>query len=397
MKIKGKLFDSPKRTKALKESLRKAINLIGKNPVLLEPRYIAMVVAVFVEDDLVLTREFNKFLKESGTLNFYDEEELEKIFWDWMENNYSEQFDSKKGKEHLVSDGISLHRLSEALQEELKEKYERESEIKLQHATDKIRNEIAKEFSAKLEEIMKNTGQTSKSLHTMDVIIEKGGKKALDLLSDHIETAMGSTSRIENNVGDLETKVKKLEEDIQYDTIPGLYTVRVFSQKFLQMVSQFTEEKIPFSLVFLSVDKLDQYVSSTDPMISRKIILGVSQRIIEELQQYSASIVPVRYDANLMGILLPYAQLEEVLNFAEKTRDMIKDHKFTAKDGTPLNLTISAGVAEYSKHDSYWFDKIPGGGKQLSSTIFNRAIEALKSAQSKGGNHVEQEKETGLI
>lgn len=397
MKSKGKLFDSPKRTEALKESLRKTINLIGKNPVLLEPKYLAMVVAVFVEDDPILTREFNKFLRDSGSLNFHDEEELEKIFWDWMKNNYSDQFDSKKGNEHLQSDGISLHRLSEALQEELKEKHERESEIKLRHATDKIRGEIAKEFSVKLEEIMKNTGQTSKSLRNMDVIIEKGGKKALDLLSDHIEIAMGSTGKIENNVGDLETKVKKLEEDIQYDTIPGLYTVRIFSRKFQEMVNQFTENKVPLSLVFLSVDKIDQYVSSTDPMISRKIVLGVSQRIIEELKQFSANIVPARYDVNLIGVLMPDAKLEEAFQFAKKINDMIKNHKFMAKTGTALDLTISVGVAEYSKHDNFWFDEIPGGGKQLSSTIFNRAIEALKRGQSKGGNRVEQEKETDLI
>ena len=379
------------RSKILRKSLQKALPLVGRNPILMEPNYMAMVVAIFAGDDPELASKFNRFLKESGSLNIYDKEELDEFFWNWMKKNYPDQFEPIKEEASILSGGGSLQRLAEALQEELEEKFERESKIKIQHAKDKIHMELTKEFNAKVKEVVKNTGQTTQSLNTMDAIIEKAGKGALDLLSNEIESAKGSTSRIQNSAEDLQTKVKKLEEEIQYDAIPGLYTVQIFSQKFQDMANNFNKNRTPFSLIFMTIDNLDQYSSSSDPMISRKLFLGVARQIIEELHNFSAAdTLPARYDTNLMGFLLPNTELKDALSFAEKLLSMIKEREFTTKGGQPLELTVSAGVAEYSDFDSFGFEEIPGGGKQLSSTIFNRAIESLKKAESRGGNRVEQ-------
>ena len=284
---------------------------------------------------------------------------------------------------------VSLKRLGEALREELEEKFEKKSKIKIQHAKDEIRREMTEEFNAKIKEVMKNTGQTTQSLNSMDAIIEKAGKGALDLLSDEIENAKGSTSRIQNSAEVLRENIKHLEKEIQYDTIPGLYTVHIFSQRFQDMANKFNENKTPFSLVFLTIDNLDHYASSSDPMISRKLFLGLAQQIIEELNSHSPDILPARYDVNLMGFLLPNIGLKDALSFAEKICNMTKKHEFTDKGGNCLSLTVSAGVAQYADSDSFEFDEIPGGGKQLNSTVFARAIGLLKKAQSKGGNRVE--------
>ncbi len=380
------------RAKIIKESLRKALKLTALNTVLLEPRFIAMVVAVFNADDSELASEFNQHLKKSGRLTNNDREELDKYFWNWLRRNFPEQFISTEGEKSAFSGDSSLQHLSEALKEELEEKFGKQSEIKIQHAKDQILKELSKEFALKIKEIVASSGETNQSLKNMDEIIEKGGKRALNLLSDHIENARDTTNSVMNNAEIMEARVKKLEEEIKYDTIPGLYTVRVFSQKFQEMVDQFNGQNIPFSLAFLTTDKLDEQVSSSDPIISRKIFLGVAQQIIAELQNYAFDIVPARYDANLMGILLSQTELDEALKFANEIRTMTENHKFSTKSGTTLNLTVSAGIAEYSHRDSFWFDDIPGGGKQLSSTIINRAIEMLKKAQSKGGNRVEKEK-----
>lgn len=380
------------RTKNLKESVRKALKLIGQNPILMEPRYLSMVIAVFANDDPELVSQFNSHLKQSGRLTPHDAIDLDEFFWNWLKRNYAEQFESKEKDEHT---GGTLQRLNEALREELEERFSKENKIKIQHAKDKIREELSKEFAVKVKEIMKSTGQTSESLDTMDAILEKGGKKALDLLSDHIENAKGSTNRIKVGAEDLQDRVKKLEEEVQYDTLAGLYTVRVFSQKFQTLVQQFNVDNATFSLAFLTVDKLDDYVSSSDPMISRKIFLGVVQQILDELHNFPSDIFPSRYDTNLMGVLFPAVRLEESMNFANRIRSMIEKHKFTTRDGKSIDLTVSAGVAEYSSKDNMWFDEILGGGKQLSSTIINRAMKLLKKAQSDGGNRVEKEiKET---
>lgn len=378
------------RSKILKKSLQKALPLVGHNPILMEPRFMAMVVAIFAEDDPVLAKEFNQFLNESGSLNIYDEEELDKLFWGWIKHKYPDKFKLKTVKVESSPGEGSLKRLGEALREELEEKFTQEEKIKIQHAKDEIRRNLTEEFNTKIKEVMKNTGQTSQSLNTMDEIIEKAGKGALDLLSNEIETAKGSTSRIQNSAEDLQAKVKKLEEEIQYDTIPGLYTVQVFSQRFQDMANKFNKNKTPFSLVFLTIDNLDHYASSSDLMISRKLFLGIARQIIQELHNHSSDILPARYDANLMGFLLPNTGLKDTSNFADKIRNMIKKQEFTDKSGHSLGLTVSAGVAEYADSDSFEFEEIPGGEKQLNSTIFARTIGLLKKAQSKGGNRVEQ-------
>ena len=379
-----------KRSKILKKSLQKALPLVGRNPILMEPRYMAMVIAIFAEDDPVLASEFNKFLKESGSLNIYDIEELDKLFWDWIKNSFPEKI-IMKGEENQASSGEgSLQRLGEALREEIEEKFERKSKIKLQHAKDQIRRDLTEEFNSKIKEVMKNTGQTTQSLNTMDAIIEKAGKGALDLLSDEIESAKGSTNRIQNGAEGLQAKVQKLEKEIQYDTIPGLYTVQIFSQKFQEMANKFNGDRTPFSLAFMTIDNIDQYASSSDPMISRKLFFGVAQQIIEEVNNHPSDILPSRYDANLMGILLPDTELQGASNFADKIRKMVNEQEFTTKGGQSLDLSVSAGVSQYADIDSFEFEMIPGGGKQLSSTIFNRVIGLLKKAQSEGGNRIEQ-------
>jgi len=379
-----------KRSKILKKSLQKALPLVGRNPILMEPRYMAMVIAIFAEDDPVLASEFNKFLKESGSLNIYDIEELDKLFWDWIKHSFPEKI-IMKGEENQASSGEgSLQRLGEALREEIEEKFERKSKIKLQHAKDQIRRDLTEEFNSKIKEVMKNTGQTTQSLNTMDAIIEKAGKGALDLLSDEIESAKGSTNRIQNGAEGLQAKVQKLEKEIQYDTIPGLYTVQIFSQKFQEMANKFNGDRTPFSLAFMTIDNIDQYASSSDPMISRKLFFGVAQQIIEEVNNHPSDILPSRYDANLMGILLPNTELQDASNFADKIRKMVSEQEFTTKGGQSLDLSVSAGVSQYADIDSFEFEMIPGGGKQLSSTIFNRVIGLLKKAQSEGGNRIEQ-------
>ena len=379
-----------KRSKILKKSLQKALPLVGRNPILMEPRYMAMVIAIFAEDDPVLASEFNKFLKESGSLNIYDIEELDKLFWDWIKHSFPEKI-IMKGEENQASSGEgSLQRLGEALREEIEEKFERKSKIKLQHAKDQIRRDLTEEFNSKIKEVMKNTGQTTQSLNTMDAIIEKAGKGALDLLSDEIESAKGSTNRIQNGAEGLQAKVQKLEKEIQYDTIPGLYTVQIFSQKFQEMANKFNGDRTPFSLAFMTIDNIDQYASSSDPMISRKLFFGVAQQIIEEVNNHPSDILPSRYDANLMGILLPDTELQGASNFADKIRKMVNEQEFTTKGGQSLDLSVSAGVSQYADIDSFEFEMIPGGGKQLSSTIFNRVIGLLKKAQSEGGNRIEQ-------
>ena len=379
-----------KRSKILKKSLQKALPLVGRNPILMEPRYMAMVIAIFAEDDPVLASEFNKFLKESGSLNIYDIEELDKLFWDWIKHSFPEKI-IMKGEENQASSGEgSLQRLGEALREEIEEKFERKSKIKIQHAKDQIRRDLTEEFNSKIKEVMKNTGQTTQSLNTMDAIIEKAGKGALDLLSDEIESAKGSTNRIQNGAEGLQAKVQKLEKEIQYDTIPGLYTVQIFSQKFQEMANKFNGDRTPFSLAFMTIDNIDQYASSSDPMISRKLFFGVAQQIIEEVNNHPSDILPSRYDANLMGILLPDTELQDASNFADKIRKMVSEQEFTTKGGQSLDLSVSAGVSQYADIDSFEFEMIPGGGKQLSSTIFNRVIGLLKKAQSEGGNRIEQ-------
>ncbi len=393
------ILQSEKRIKILRESFRKAVLLLGQNPVLLEPRYTGMVCAIFAGDDPVLASEFNKFIKESGRLNYYDIDELDKFFWGWLNEKYPEHFEEKGKGEELsgFSDGTSLKRLNEALKEELEEKYQREGEAKVQLAKDKIRKEVSKEFETKIKDIVQSSGKTSDSLNSMDAIIEKGGKKALDLLSDHIESAKGSTSKIKEGAEDLQSKVKKLEEEIQYDTIPGLYTVRIFSKKFQELSTRYGEKKIPFSLFFATVDNLEKYVTSADPMISRKIFLGIVQQVIGELQSHPKDIIPARYDVNLLGVLFPHTQLEDAFKIAAKVKNHIKEQKFHSKDGTPLELTLSIGLTEYTERDSIWFDDIPGGGKQISSTIFNRAMELLQKAKSEGGNKIKKEKKSDLI
>ena len=86
-----------------------------------------------------------------------------------------------------------------------------------------------------------------------------------------------------------------------------------------------------------------------------------------------------------MGFLLPNTGLKDASSFADKIRTIIKKQAFTDKGWHSLALTVSARVAEYADSDSFEFEEIPGGGKQLNSIIFTRAIRFLKRRSLKDG------------
>ncbi|MFN7134890.1 MAG: GGDEF domain-containing protein, partial [Myxococcales bacterium] len=67
------------------------------------------------------------------------------------------------------------------------------------------------------------------------------------------------------------------------------------------------------------------------------------------------------------------------MGVAQRLREAIEKHPFTALDGTTaFRVTLSAGVAEYPTHGS---DK---------STLLAAADQALYQAKKRGRNRVEQ-------
>ena len=110
------------------------------------------------------------------------------------------------------------------------------------------------------------------------------------------------------------------------------------------------------------------------------LVLKTVSRIIKlQLRDYD---IAGRYGGEEFAILLPFTKLEEAKMVAERLRKAVENKKIdiskinTESSEKNISVTISLGVAEYSKEDS-------------EETLLQNADKALYKAKENGRNRVE--------
>ena len=110
------------------------------------------------------------------------------------------------------------------------------------------------------------------------------------------------------------------------------------------------------------------------------LVLKTVSRIIKlQLRDYD---IAGRYGGEEFAILLPFTKLEEAKMVAERLRKAVENKKIdiskinTESSEKNISVTISLGVAEYSKENS-------------EETLLQNADKALYKAKENGRNRVE--------
>lgn len=171
------------------------------------------------------------------------------------------------------------------------------------------------------------------------------------------------------------TANRKLRRMATTDPLTGLFNRRHLAYLAEKELARFQRSGHPVAFLLLDIDHFkginDQYGHET------------GDRVLEEVAaiiraQLRTQDLVARWGGEEFLAVLPDTGLESAQASAERVREALRAHDWTAKTGERIDLTISAGVSELR------------GSDDLNSAI-NRADRALYRSKEGGRNRVERE------
>ena len=169
-------------------------------------------------------------------------------------------------------------------------------------------------------------------------------------------------------------RFRRLQLCADYDILTKVHSRRHFEAKLEEEVLRFSRYGQATSLIMLDIDHFksinDRHGHHTGDMVLREVgtLLMDSVRNTD----YCA-----RYGGEEFVIILPHTDADQAHRLADRMRDMISSHTFLAGEETPLQLTVSMGIASLGQDAC-----------KTSQSLLKEADAALYAAKNNGRNRV---------
>jgi len=144
---------------------------------------------------------------------------------------------------------------------------------------------------------------------------------------------------------ELESANKTLKKLSRTDKLTNLYNRGCWEECLEQEFKRCRRSKRPASLILFDIDHFKKFNDTYGHAAGDKVLRSVAQAIRHT--QRSTDITG-RYGGEEFGIILPETNQDQALQFAERLREQIAD-TIVDWEESPLQITVSAGVAEYSE------------------------------------------------
>jgi len=155
------------------------------------------------------------------------------------------------------------------------------------------------------------------------------------------------------------------------DFLTSLVNRRSFDRALNDLIKDFNEKKIPFTLILLDLDNFKQINDKFGHPAGDLVLKEVSNLLRTYLR---ANTIIGRLGGEEFGIILPNVTLENGKNVAERIRNVIENHEIKY-DGKVIRISASLGVTQVKEGDTI-------------DTLYRRADEALYQAKRDGKNKV---------
>lgn len=129
------------------------------------------------------------------------------------------------------------------------------------------------------------------------------------------------------------------------DELTGLYNRRYLLRKLEELAEQSARYDHPFSLLSLDIDFFKSVNDSWGHLTGDKVLRTVANLI--ETRTRKTDIV-ARTGGEEFIVLMPHTTLIDARQVAESLRIGTETESFVSEDGTPFNVTLSAGVVCWS-------------------------------------------------
>ncbi len=174
-------------------------------------------------------------------------------------------------------------------------------------------------------------------------------------------------------------RANSYSEVLQYatlDALTGLNNRRQLEVRLKQETSQAERQKHPLSVIMLDIDFFKSFNDTYGHAIGDLVLKEVADSVKKTLRE---SDIPARYGGEEICALLPFTDLEQARQVAERVRQGIESKEVPVlidEKEHILKVTVSIGAAQYT----------PGSKPE---ELYIKADEALYRAKRNGRNRVE--------
>ncbi len=169
----------------------------------------------------------------------------------------------------------------------------------------------------------------------------------------------------------LKARVQKERMLAQLDTLTGIPNRLGYDHNLAQEYARWKRFGNSLSIVVWDIDHFKRINDDYGHAAGDKALKTIAQLLASKVREtdYLA-----RYGGEEFVLIMPGAKVDSAKLVAEKLREVIEHSAFNFK-GSPLTITISAGIAEFAEGD-------------VPASVFERADKALYRAKENGRNQV---------
>ncbi|MDI6786484.1 MAG: diguanylate cyclase [bacterium] len=192
---------------------------------------------------------------------------------------------------------------------------------------------------------------------------EPKNKKLLSCLSEYISLSMEKNEYI-----------AKAKTWSNIDELTKVYNLHYLRHALDGEIKRAKTFKHAVSLIMLDVDNLAKINTHYGHFMGDKVLIKIARILKESIEEIS---LVARYGNNRFTVILPETEEEQACKIAEKIRSKISSVIYSSS-GSKFNVTVSVGVASYSKVTIKRVDE-----------LFRSVNKALTKAKRAGRNVVE--------
>lgn len=181
------------------------------------------------------------------------------------------------------------------------------------------------------------------------------------------------TAQLRETMRKLEKANRRLEQLSTHDALTDLHNRRYLDEILPAICAEGRRSQQPVSLIMLDADRFKNINDSFGHPFGDECLKRIAFTLERHVQRPRD--VVVRYGGEEFAVVLPKTDKAGALQVAERILGDMRRDRLNAPDGTPVNLTLSAGVAVYNRNET-------------PDNFMQRADNALYDAKKAGRDQV---------
>jgi len=269
--------------------------------------------------------------------------------------------------------------------DEVKERAEEDVDTRPKGMVKKLAR-IAEVIERKLSEVINTLDNHNENIlsHKEEIVHESEEIESDEIrvyikrILDELEMLRRENSMLLNELRKYHADVVKLQGELisaraeaEIDFLTGLVNRRRFERAILEMINEYQTRGYPFALILFDIDNFKQINDKYGHPVGDHVLKEIAMILKTFLR---ANNISARIGGEEFAVLVPGATAREGEIVAERLRNAIANRNFATPEGE-IRLTASFGVTGVRRDDTI-------------DTIFTRVDRALYRAKQEGKNRV---------